>query len=154
MEADEEEPSLHFLSTQIQARHEDHEQREKTLSKLSKFKHALETVAPPQLKVVKKKKRSVARSKKEKPISSLSAFVCETLGSKKEVNTKKILDFFTGDESKVDSILNKVERGSNKDHHTENLISENEWKSLLEGIQSRFPSFSQRHKKNLKIYYA
>lgn len=150
MEADEEEPSLHFLSTQIQARHEDHEQREKTLSKLSKFKHALETVAPPQLKVVKKKKRSVARLKKEKPISSLSAFVCETLGSKKEVNTKKILDFFTGDESKVDSILGKVERGSNKDHHTENLISESEWKSLLEGIQLRFPSFSQRHKKNLK----
>lgn len=154
MEEETNESSLHFISTQIQSRHEDLESREKCIGKLSRFKNSLDKVVSPQTRVVKKKTRKVPGTKKARP-TSLSAFVRETLGSKKQVDTQNILDFFTGDEIKMNNFLDRLEektKGKKREktqHNRDTLVGEKEWKSLLDGLQLRFPAFLKKNHRSL-----
>lgn len=156
MEEETNESSLHFVSTQIQSRHEELESRENKIGKLSRFKNALEKVAPAPTRVVKKRTRKPTTAKKTS-LSSLSAFVRETLGSKKRVDTQNVLDFFTGDEAKMNNFLDRLGEKtkqrtweSEKDRNRDTLVGEKEWKRLLEGIQLRFPAFSKKNRKSLR----
>lgn len=155
MEEEPDEPSLHFISTQIQSRHEENEKHEKSIAKLTRFKNALEKVVPAQPKVAKKPRK--AQTARKGPLASLSAFVRETLGSKKQVDTQNVLDFFTGDEAKINNFLDrlgaKTKIRKHKRAQVENidvLVDEQEWKKLLDGIQLRFPAFSRKNRKSLR----
>lgn len=155
MQEDPDEPSLHFLSTQVQSRYEEHEKQEKTLRRLTRFKNALETVVPAQPKTVKKTRKGPVPRRTS--LKSLSAFVREALGSKKQVDSQNVLDFFAGDEAKMNNFLDRLEhktkvrvRQPAREESKDLLVDEQEWKNLLVGIQLRFPDFSQRNRKSLR----
>lgn len=146
--------SLYFLSTQIQARHEDLEQREESISKLQKFKNSNSRIKAPQTKHIAKKR---APKKQKAKVLSLSAFVRETLGSKKK-DTQSILEYFSGDRAKVDDFLERMEKATSTSAHllskkgeASTLHSQTEWRQLLESISLKFPNLSTKNKRSLKV---
>lgn len=148
------EDTLTFLSTQIQSRYEDHNETEKKSLLLQKFKLESPLVQLPQQKQVKR--RPLLKKQAKKKNTSLSAFVRETLGAtSKNTDLLSILDYFRGDQTKVDEFLGKIEKATAKPHplskqNSSTLFSEKEWKELLDKIQLRFPNLSKKNRKTLK----
>lgn len=94
-------------------------------------------------------------SQKPKLATTISGFVRDTLGNGKKSDHKSILDFFSGDESKVDRLLERIESATMSPHplsrsSTSQLLSAAEWHNLLENIKLRCPNLSRNHKKTLK----
>ncbi|GEQ71295.1 hypothetical protein JCM33374_g4977 [Metschnikowia sp. JCM 33374] len=158
--------SLFFLSTQIQARHEDREQIDTKVSQLQRFKNeggSPKMAKPMAMKVAKpqQKSRKKPRNIKQKPrqITSVSAFVRETLGGKNTLDTQGLLDRFLADPKKLDDFLTEVEVATAKPHllsrkpsgQNSGLFSGPEWKSFSENLRLKFPNLSNRNKKSLKV---
>lgn len=152
------EPSLYFHLTQMQARHEEREQEDRKLQKLQQFKHKLQTVA--KLKPAKDVVRARRPPTKKGPpkITSISAFVKETLSGKKAPDHQNILDFFGGDSQKMGDFLARVESATAQPHLLSaklrgllaTLISGPEWRALSERLQVHFPNLSKKHKRSLR----
>lgn len=148
------EDSLTFLSTQIQSRYEEHSEKEKKSLLLQKFKLESPQIQLPQQKPVKR--RPLLKKLAKKKNSSLSAFVRDTLGgASKNADPLSILDYFRGDQTKVDEFLGKIEKATAKPHplskqNCSTLFSEEDWKKLLDKIQLRFPNLSKKNRKTLK----
>ncbi|KAM9892675.1 hypothetical protein OXX79_009867 [Metschnikowia pulcherrima] len=112
------ESSLHFYSTQIQARHEDQEHKDGKVSQLQRFKNTVgspKVKAPKPVKVTKPKRKS-NKKPGTRQINSISAFVRETLGGKKPPDTQSLLDNFLGDQKKLDAFLSEVEQATAMPH--------------------------------------
>ena len=155
------ESSLHFYSTQIQARHEDQEHKDGKVSQLQRFKNAVgspKVKAPKPVKVTKPKRKS-NKKPGTRQINSISAFVRETLGGKKPPDTQSLLDNFLGDQKKLDAFLSEVEQATAMPHLLSRrprgqdlgLFSKIEWKDFLEKLRLKFPDLSKNNKNTLKL---
>ncbi|KAM9933196.1 hypothetical protein OXX80_007179 [Metschnikowia pulcherrima] len=155
------ESSLHFYSTQIQARHEDQEHKDGKVSQLQRFKNAVgspKVKAPKPVKVTKPKRKSNKKSGMRQ-INSISAFVRETLGGIKPPDTQSLLDNFLGDQKKLDAFLSEVEQATAMPHllsrrprgQDSGLFSKMEWKDFSEKLRLKFPNLSKNNKNTLKL---
>lgn len=154
--------SLYFLSTQIQSRHEEQERRDDTFSKLQRFKNEPDIIERPKHSL-DRRKTPTARKKSarggQKKINSISAFVRETLGLKKPSESYSILDFFDGDNKKVDDLITRMEAATATPHLLSSnsrgphspLMSGTEWRLFMESLRLRFPSLSRKSIKSLRI---
>lgn len=143
-------PSLYFISTQIQSRHEDLEERDSKISQLQKFKSTSPVLRDAEPKVVKRIKRG-----KRPKLNSISSFVRDTFGAK-GADPKSIMEYFSGDSSKVESFLARIDSATASKHvlsgsSSSLLFSSSEWRLLLESIKLKFPNLSSKNKKTLKV---
>ncbi|KAF3994561.1 hypothetical protein FT663_01361 [Candidozyma haemuli var. vulneris] len=165
MESDNDDtsPSLYFASTQIQSRHEDLERKERSLSKLQKFKNESPTQHKTSEMTMNKPRKKAKPKKptlktKKPPTSSLSlnSFVKEMFKNKKTPDPSSILDYFAGDAGKVDEFLQKVEtasglvtNGTQLSDVSSFVHSKKEWEGLLKSIRLRFPDLSKKNQRTL-----
>lgn len=120
---------LHFLSTQMQARHEEFEDQESNINKrkqiltrMNLFKNEEEQSSiRHNLPVVKKTISKKKPKKKSNKVTSLSSFVRENMGNKNTITEIRkgdsnrstqlsILEYFSGDKKKVNEILKRIEK--------------------------------------------
>lgn len=117
---------LHFLSTQIQARHEEHSASEARLSRLSGFSAAQAPVAVKPVAVARKRRKRLQKSK------SISEFVRESLANK--TDPQLVLDYFAGNEARASTFIAKMQKVG------QSLFSESEWRAFQQCIRLKFPS--------------
>lgn len=99
----------------------------------------------------------MARKSAKPNMLSLSAFVRETLGKKKDA--QDILDYFSGNKTKVDDFLDRMETATATPHllsrarkgSASSLHSESDWKVLLDSIRLKFPNLSNKNRHSLKV---
>lgn len=160
-ENNDETASLYFASTQIQSRHEDHENIERSLGKLQKFKNEspvkTKSTNTTKHKPPKKTEPKKSKPKKKKPSTgslSLNAFVREIFRNKKKSDPLSILDYFAGDTQKVDEFLGKIEEAAGREpsstsENAPQIHSKHDWEDVLKSIRLRFPGISTRNQKTL-----
>ncbi|KAG7664444.1 RLF2 [[Candida] subhashii] len=159
--------SLYFHSTQMQSRHEDlleleqQEQHSKqSVSRLNLFRNETTQIRSIPTKVETRKRKSLGAVKsttkrKKKKNQSMSSIVRDQF-------TENKLSYFSGDQSKIDAFLkklNKVEdlnQLNNNDNtasntnNTSKLFSESEWNYILKSIKLKFPDLPPSNKMTLK----
>lgn len=168
---------IHFLSTQMQARHEEASEKEthlrnirRKLLSLGLFRNINETTPEPSVRRKSLPKPKVKPKRKSSKISSINAFVRDNLGNsslalllRERPSQALILLYFSGDRKKVDDLLNKIEheedlnnRGidisltKNENDHPQIFYTKDEWKCVIDNVKLRFPNLSSKTKKTLK----
>lgn len=166
---------LHFISTQMQARHEDLSEKEtrqrnvrRKVLQLGLFRNEKDPTPEPSIQRKSLPKPKLKPKRKSSKISSINAFVRETLGNgglelhpKERPSQALILLYFSGDKKKVDALLSKIEheedlnsRGIDsslaKNDHPQIFYTKDEWKYVIDNIKLRFPNLSSKTKKTLK----
>lgn len=140
-----ESPPLYFVSTQIQARHEELERQELATKRLLGFYSQLPVMKKPQPRSVSRKK---PKSRLKKPLL-VSDHVRASLGNHK---TRKagILALLGTEESVVDSFITKMEKATAAKQSPSQVFSEPEWRAFLAKISLSFPNLATRRKRNLQ----
>lgn len=140
-----ESPPLYFVSTQIQARHEELEEQELATKRLLGFYRQLPVMKKPEPRMVSRKK---PKAKPKKPLL-VSDHVRANMGNHK---TRKagILALLGTEESVVDSFITKMERATAAKQSPSQVFSEPEWRAFLAKISLTFPNLATRRKRNLQ----
>lgn len=156
--------SLNFLSTQIQSRYEVQEQKDFGIARLRKFRNdqSDEQTRPTaqkakNVKSVTKRKINKAPHKPPSPaITLLSAFVRNSLASKKPLDSKSILDYFRGEIGRADEFISMLENvtglaPSQSLSQRLALFTGQEWLTILDTLRLKFPNLSAPKKRSLEL---
>ncbi|CUM63561.1 uncharacterized protein PRCAT00001139001 [Priceomyces carsonii] len=138
----------YFISTQMQARHEEvinHEQdvlsKRKSLSMLQKYKN--ENINDVRNLDMRRTKTQMKKSRRKKKMS-MNDLVRDTFGN--------ISEEMSGSQSKIDQFLKSITRVNDLEGLTKKdtyLYSKEEWISIMKSIKMKFPNLSDKYKRNL-----